>query len=147
MSNVLKVDYEDVGVKIDNGYVFTFAGKSSTEHILVYGLSTDANPYIIYGDFRDVKYFVTLGMYQAYDATQSSTAREWSGRNNITFGTQYLHYCGKSSVNSYTSYRHITIYEDRIEIGQGYYNTGAGYVAQDGYGGFELLVLSNMAIY
>ena len=144
---IIEVDYGEVdGKKKDNGYVFTFNDEDdTTTHKLPYVGSTTANPYVIYGDFSEVKYIHILGMYQPY-TNETSTTREYNTQNNVVLGNTYRMRCAKSSTNSYVSYRDITVYADRIEIGSGYYYISS-YTEHTGYGGVQMLMLSNMAAY
>ena len=144
---LIDIDFNNVGGQmIGNGYIFTFNDEDDpTTHKLPYVGSTTANPYIIYGDFSEVKYIHILGMYQPF-TNEVSTAREYNTQNNIVLGTTYRMRCAKSSQNTYISYRDITVYADRIEIGNGYYYTSS-YVENTGYGGVQMLMLSNMAAY
>jgi len=80
--------------------------------------ATDANPYVIQGDFSKCDTFMAVGYYY-----QGSTYVNYKGGECIdfTFGTKYQVNMGTQSPS--TSWRNITVYSDRIEIGQGGYAT------------------------
>ena len=81
---------------------------------------TDASPLIIYGDFSKVTRIQTTGQYHY------SVVGDYQYYNNlsVTLGTKYKVIMGRSG--SYRSYRNITVYANRIEIGTGYYDNTAG---------------------
>lgn len=79
--------------------------------------ATDANPLIVYGDFSDVD---KVGYFAPYSTTTVGTPVQSFG-NPYAKGVTGKYTCGSNG--GYTAYRNVTIYDDRIEIGSGFYGT------------------------
>lgn len=99
--------------------------------------ATDANPIIIYGDFSDVNQGTGeigyLGYYYTYNETLASV-NNW--QKALEKGVTYKYNCGYYAALNYYGYRNITIYDDRIEIGSGFYGPSLSSVTEDSNYGY-----------
>ena len=85
-----------------------------------YDLSTitDANPLVINGNFANATQMFSYGRYVGSGSYSSYTQGEWQ---EIVLGTTYQVKSGKVS---YQGWRKVTVYSDRVVIGNGgYQNT------------------------
>lgn len=80
--------------------------------------ATDANPYVIQGDFSKCTSFMAVGYYYQGAAYLDKKGGECI---DFTFGTKYKVTMGIAA--NVFAWRDITIYQDRIEIGQGGYTS------------------------
>ena len=100
--------------------------------------ATASNPLIKYGDFSKYNAIAINGQYA------SSTVGHLSGCwKNIVKGQITTYKCGENG--TYQSYRDITVYDDRLEIGNGYYNTGSSTTTSSSYGCMTSLVLFTLS--
>ena len=107
--------------------------------------ATDANPIIIYGDFSDVNQGTGeigyLGYYYTYNETLGSV-NNW--QKALEKGVTYKYNCGYYAAGNYYGYRNMTIYDDRIEIGSGFYGPTLSSVTEDSsYGYMKYLAVFN----
>lgn len=81
--------------------------------------ATNANPYIIYGDFSKCNCFAIYGQYSTGSGyeTKGYNVRP----NNVVFGTKYQ--MNVANISGTQTWRNITIYEDRVEFGSGGYSS------------------------
>lgn len=105
--SLIKVDYGEVGGDGGNApNLFNFTNTQMNN-------ATDASPLIIYGDFSSATQIATYGLYA------SSAGYQTPGYNmvSITKGTMQNVYVATNGAN--TAYRHVTVYDDRVEFGTG----------------------------
>ena len=101
---------------------------------------------VIYGDFRGYNTALFVGTYTPNPTAAHNT--RVTQTKQFTYGTAIQVSCGYYPTYgspNYYSWRYVTIYEDRIEFGQGgYYNYSTGSnINNDDYGNFQGIVLFN----
>lgn len=125
--SIIRQDYGEVGGGVESKE-YTFTPSEMTN-------ATDTNPLVVNGDFSKYNYFALNGQYAS-----ATVGNKGGGYYPIDRGIKTKYSTGMNT-NGYVGYRNLTIYNDRIEVGNGYYNT----TQSSNYGCINSLVFFNLS--